>query len=99
VFGIGLALLHNKTVSMAVPQIDHNLHELDWQKYRSFKYNRLGAEGSSPKHHCGSQQTLCLVPSLGFPTSVPVPVLEYLYRFLPPTSPADIRILIFRDSS
>jgi hypothetical protein len=29
---IGLALQRDKTVSMAVPQIGQNLHELDWQK-------------------------------------------------------------------
>jgi hypothetical protein len=28
-----------------------------------FEYNRLGAEGSSSKHHCGSKQTLsCALP-------------------------------------
>jgi len=36
VFGIGLALKHDKTVSVAVPHSGHNLHELDWQKCRSF---------------------------------------------------------------
>jgi hypothetical protein len=36
-----------------------------------FFFNIIGwAEGSLPKHHCGSQQTLCLVPSLGCPTWV-----------------------------
>jgi hypothetical protein len=30
VFEIGLALQHDKTVSVAVPHCGHNLHELDW---------------------------------------------------------------------
>ena len=29
-----------------------------------------GRRSPTPNHHCGSQQTLCLVPSLGCPTSV-----------------------------
>jgi hypothetical protein len=29
-----------------------------------------GPRAPLPKHHCGSQQTLCLVPSLGCPTLV-----------------------------
>jgi hypothetical protein len=40
----------------------------NWVGKNAFFFNNpLGAEGSSPKHHCGSQQTLCLVPSLGCP--------------------------------
>ena len=31
VFGIGLALKHDKTVSVAVPHSGKNLDELDWQ--------------------------------------------------------------------
>jgi len=34
VFGIVLALEHDKTVSVAVPHSGHNLHELYWQNYR-----------------------------------------------------------------
>ena len=36
-----------------------------------FQYNSVGGRAAShPNHHCGSQQTLCLVPSLGCPTLV-----------------------------
>jgi hypothetical protein len=38
-----------------------------------FQYNRLSwleSNGLLPKHHSVSQQTVCLVPSLGYPTSL-----------------------------
>jgi hypothetical protein len=37
-----------------------------------FHFNIIGwgPNGYSPKHHSVSQQTVCLVPSLGYPTSV-----------------------------
>jgi hypothetical protein len=39
------------------------------QRKLNFVSVRTIKEGSSsPKHHCGSQQKLCLVPSLGLPT-------------------------------
>jgi len=52
-----------------------------------FQYNSVGGRAAShPKHHCGSQQTLCLVPSLGCPT------LEVLSRCCAPSDrePPDI---------
>jgi hypothetical protein len=67
------------TVSVAVPHSGQTLHKLDWQSLRepnlqnavSFQYDRLGAERLlTPKHHSVSQQTVCLVPSLGYPTLV-----------------------------
>ena len=43
-----------------------------------FQYNSVGGRAAShPKHHCGSQQTLCLVPSLGCPTLVYVKASEW----------------------
>jgi hypothetical protein len=65
-----------------------------------FHFNIIGwgPNGSSPKHHSVSQQTVCLVPSLGYPNTqraAPPPSGENMPKTFDSTSPAKCENLAF----
>jgi hypothetical protein len=63
---MGLALYRDKTLSVALPEIGQNLHELDWQSCRSF-FNiiQLGAERRLTQTSFNPSRTVCLVSLSG----------------------------------
>ena len=76
VFEMGLALQRDKTLSVAVPEIGQNLHELDWQfllRFGFFNIFRWGAERASHPTIIQFRRTVCLVslwgPHFGVKTS------------------------------
>ena len=48
VFEMGLALQRDKTLSVAVPEIGQNLHELDWQ-FLPFRFSIYSVEAPSER--------------------------------------------------
>ena len=63
---MGLALYRDKTLSVALPEIGQNLHELDWQSCRSF-FNiiQLVAERRLTQTSFSPSRTVCLVSLWG----------------------------------
>jgi hypothetical protein len=65
--------LYHTVVKTSTNWIDKACANLTYKMPFHFNIIGWGPNGSSPKHHSGSQQTVSLVPSIGYPTLVSLP--------------------------